>query len=288
MLKFSTKEAIKSIRRAKLAFCFSLISTTLGLLLIQLSVYTYHMSNLLEAEIKNQFVVNVFLENSVPTGDIQAIEQKIKKSGFIKSVLFISKDEAAKNFVNDTGENFLEILEFNPLPASFVVELKDESLNKKTINEAIAYFNSIKGVESVDFQTGYFEKVLRYVNYAKKYIVAITAFLFIAALYLIYSTLKLIIINRKEEIETMKLVGAELSLIKLPIIINGVLIGLIASILSYTTLYLINLLINKYLTPFAYLTGVVYNSTSYFTFFIGPVIGIIISILTVRKITLKI
>lgn len=288
MLKFSTKEAIKSIRRAKLAFFFSLISTTLGLLLIQLSVYTYHMSNLLEAEIKNQFVVNVFLENSVPTGDIQAIEQKIKKSGFIKSVLFISKDEAAKNFVNDTGENFLEILEFNPLPASFVVELKDESLNKKTINEAIAYFNSIKGVESVDFQTGYFEKVLRYVNYAKKYIVAITAFLFIAALYLIYSTLKLIIINRKEEIETMKLVGAELSLIKLPIIINGVLIGLIASILSYTTLYLINLLINKYLTPFAYLTGVVYNSTSYFTFFIGPVIGIIISILTVRKITLKI
>lgn len=288
MLKFSTKEAIKSIRRAKLAFFFSLISTTLGLLLIQLSVYTYYMSNLLEAEIKNQFVVNVFVENSVPTGDIQAIEQKIKKSGFIKSVLFISKDEAAKNFVNDTGENFLEILEFNPLPASFVVELKDESLNKKTINEAIAYFNSIKGVESVDFQTGYFEKVLRYVNYAKKYIVAITAFLFIAALYLIYSTLKLIIINRKEEIETMKLVGAELSLIKLPIIINGVLIGLIASILSYTTLYLINLLINKYLTPFAYLTGVVYNSTSYFTFFIGPVIGIIISILTVRKITLKI
>jgi len=288
MLKFSTKEAIKSIRRAKLAFFFSLISTTLGLLLIQLSVYTYHMSNLLEAEIKNQFVVNVFLENSVPTGDIQAIEQNIKKSGFIKSVLFISKDEAAKNFVKDTGENFLEILEFNPLPASFVVELKDESLNKKTINEAIAYFNSIKGVESVDFQTGYFEKVLRYVNYAKKYIVAITAFLFIAALYLIYSTLKLIIINRKEEIETMKLVGAELSLIKLPIIINGVLIGLIASILSYTTLYLINLLINKYLTPFAYLTGVVYNSTSYFTFFIGPVIGIIISILTVRKITLKI
>jgi len=288
MIVFSIKESFKSIKRAKLLFLFSLFSATIGLLLIQLSIYTYYLSGLLEKEIKNQFVVNVFLENSIASSEIAEIEKILEKTDFIKSVHFISKDEAAKNFVKDTGENFLETLEFNPLPSSFTIELKEEALNRNSIQKAIQYLEKIPGVDSVVFQSGFFERVLKYLNYAKKYIVALTIFLFLAALYLIYSTLKLIIIHRKEEIETMKLVGAELILIKLPIILNGVLIGLIASLFSYSTLYVINLVINKYLTPFAYLTGVVYNSTSYFTFFLGPIIGLIISFLTVRKITLKI
>lgn len=288
MIIFSIKEAFKSIKRAKLVFLFSLFSATIGLLLIQLSIYTYYLSGLLEKEIKNQFVVNVFLENTIALSKIPEIEKILKATDFIKSAHFVSKDEAAKNFVRDTGEDFLEILEFNPLPPSFTIELKEETLNENSIKKAISHLEKIQGVEAVVFQSGFFEKVLKYVNYAKKYVVALTVFLFLTALYLIYSTLKLIIINRKEEIETMKLVGAELVLIKLPIILNGILIGLIASLFSYSCLYIINLIINKYLPTFAYFTGVVYNSTSYFTFFLGPIIGLFISFLTVRKITLKI
>ena len=232
MILFSLKEAFKSIKRAKLVFLFSLVSATVGLLLIQFSIYTYYLSDLLEKEIKNQFVVNLFLENSIKSSEIMEIEKYLKKADFIKSVDFISKDEAAKNFVKDTGEDFLEILEFNPLPPSFIIQLKEDVLNQTSIIEVTKDLEAIPGVESVIFQSGFFEKVLKYVNYAKKYMVGITVFLFLSALYLIYSTLKLIIINRKEEIETMKLVGAELVLIKLPIVLNGIFIGLIVPIVN--------------------------------------------------------
>ena len=63
MIYFAIKEAFKSIKRAKLYFTLSLISTSLGLLLIQVSVLSIMASNELERIVKKQFVFNVFLND---------------------------------------------------------------------------------------------------------------------------------------------------------------------------------------------------------------------------------
>jgi cell division transport system permease protein len=98
---------------------------------------------------------------------------------------------------------------------------------------------------------------------------------------------KLVTTLKFEELETMKLVGAKLSTIKIPIVLNGILIGFLASLITISIFLLYVTYIDKYINLLKifnlrnelYLTGIILA---------GPVIGLIVSVFSLRKITLKI
>jgi cell division transport system permease protein len=285
MFLFAIKEAFKSIKRAKLYFTLSLISTSLGLLLIQVSVLSILASNELEKIVKNQFVVNVFLADSLSANNIENVRNVLLNNKFISNVKYISKEEAANNFINETGEDFRNVLEYNPLPASFSVTLIPELPGDLDVNKIIKDFEKIPNVESVAFQSSLFAKMLNYLGTFKKYIFGFTIILILIAVYLIYSTLKLILYSRIEEIETMKLVGAKLLIIKLPIILNGSFIGFFSSIISTVLLCVILYFTSNYISFFIKLTPL------YLIFFgimlTGLLIGTILSVIILGKVSLK-
>jgi cell division transport system permease protein len=90
-----------------------------------------------------------------------------------------------------------------------------------------------------------------------------------------------------EELETMKLVGAKLSTIKFPIIFNGILIGFFASIISLVIFILFIYYFDNYIGVQKFLT---FNSYFYLIIIlsVGPLAGLLVSIFSLRKITLKI
>jgi cell division transport system permease protein len=92
---------------------------------------------------------------------------------------------------------------------------------------------------------------------------------------------------KMEEMETIKLVGAKLSTIKIPIILNGILIGFIASLISIIIFLLYITYIDKYINLLK-----IFNLRNEYYFIgvllLGPFIGFIVSIITLKKVTLKI
>lgn len=287
MIIFWVKESFKLIGRAKSSFFLSLISTSISVLLIAACIIIIQASSTFQNNLRESVTINIFLNDSISNTETSKVKREIENKSFVKSVTYIDKKQAAENFIKETGEDFRKLLDYNPLPASFLVNIKGNFVQQDTLKRIINDFSKINGVEDVSFQQEFIYSMLRFLDQIKKYIFIVTAVLFFISLYLLYSTVKLITTSKYEELETMKLVGAKLSTIKMPIILNGVLIGLFASIISVG----IFLILLNYFNYYFRLHEIIQFRLRYFLaglFALGPVLGFFVSLVSLRKITLKV
>jgi len=287
MIIFWFKEAFKSISRAKSSFFLTLISLTLAVILIEASITALKLSEIFQKTIKSNINVSLFIKDPFNENNIKDYKSELSRKNYIKSVKYVSKDEAAKSFILETGEDFREILDYNPLPASFVAKLNTDVISKDSLNSVINNLSSLKWVDEVVFKDSFVYRLLSYLEAGKNYLFITTAILILIAVYLVYSTIKLITNNRMKELETMKLVGAKLSTIKMPIILNGLITGLLASIISIAAYYFISIQVDQY-----YLVNKFIIANKYFyvatLLIIGPVLSFLVTVYSLRKITLKI
>ena len=287
MVLFWLKESYKSIGRAKSSFILTLISLTLAVLLIEASIITLQLSGLFQKHLKSNININVFIKDPFDVKDVPKFESDLKSSKYVSSVNYVSKDEAAKTFIEETGQDFRDILDYNPLPASFFVKLNADVVTKDSLDFAVNSLSKFNWVDEVIFKNSFVYQVLSYLDTAKKYLFIITGILILIAVYLVYSTIKLITVARMRELETMKLVGAKLSMIKLPIVFNGILAGFIASVIAIILYYIVFIQIRQY-----YIIEKFILENIYFYLItllgIGPVLSTIVTLFSLRKFTLKI
>ena len=259
----------------------------IAMLLIIGSVITIQISADFQRDLKNNISINIFLKENLSKEESAAIEKEIKQKNFVNTIKYVGKEEAAEKFIKETGEDFRRILDYNPLPASFSVTLKEKYVEPDSLNKIIPILSKLDGVDEVVFQQEYVKKILTYLSTFKKYLFIITTILFLISVYIVYSTVKLVTEMKMEEVETIKLVGAKLSTIKIPIILNGILIGFIASLISIIIFLLYITYIDKYINLLK-----IFNLRNeyYFTgvLLLGPFIGFIVSIFTLKKVTLKV
>ncbi len=284
---FIVKESFKLISRAKISFFLSLVSTSISVILIAASLFLLLVSDEVAVMIKKNININIFINETADEKSIKEMENKLNSEVYLSSVIYIDKEKAAENFIKETGEDFRKILDYNPLPASFRVFLKNEYAQTDSIEKIIETLSNINGVDEVVYQHKFINKILTQLDNIKQYIFIITAALVLISIYIVYSTMQLIINSKYDELETMKLVGAKISTIKLPIILNGILIGIFAGLISLALFYFLffyfeifmgSLGIKSFIKPY-YLAVIVG---------IGPLLSIFVSVLSLRKVNLKI
>ncbi|MDZ7623255.1 MAG: permease-like cell division protein FtsX [Ignavibacteriaceae bacterium] len=287
MFFFYIAEALRSIKSAKSSFILTIVSLTISVLLILFSFITLQLSDYYSSSLKSNIKINVFLKETLNKNDQEKMLSELQGKIYTDSVEFISKDKAAEQFVKETGEDFRKILDYNPLPASFVVQISESYAISDSLNNIISDLSGLESVDEVVFKEGFIYKLLNYIDTVKVYIFLITLLVSIIAIYLVYATIRLIIHSRMIDFETMKLVGAKLSTIRIPVIVNGLIAGLVSGILSY----LIFLFIKKQLLIIDSL-GIMFTKNMFeyllIIFLTGPVLVFIVSIFTLRKVSLKI
>ncbi len=231
--------------------------------------------------------INLFLRNDLSPGEISRIKNDLKNREYIKTVSYTDKDKAAEIFIQETGEDFRKLLDYNPLPASFTITLKDKYFNNESIDGIISSLSEIKGIEDIGYRNEFIQKLISILNGIKKYLFIATGIILFISVYIVYSTVRLIITSRFEELETMKLVGARLSTIKLPVILNSMIAGLIAGLISAGIFIL-------FISVFAeYIDVINFSGTSKYIYLgllicVGPFLGLIISTLSLKRLSLKI
>lgn len=286
MLSFWFKEALRTFSRAKSSFILSLISLSISIILITVSLYSIILVNEISDKIKGNFILNIFLSDTLSTSVINELKSNLQQKKYTASVVFIDKEEAAQAFIKDTGEDFRKILDYNPIPASILLRLKPEYIDTDSVRVIKKELARVTSVDEIIFEHELLEKVVMALKNIQKYVFIITAVLVLISVYITYSTIKLVISLKREELETMKLVGAKLSSIKMPLIINEIITGIFASVISISILKLAFL----YLKTLNYISIIYEPSAVLFvvTFFTGPMISLIVSIIVLRQITLKI
>jgi cell division transport system permease protein len=287
MIFFYFSEALRSIKSAKTSFLLTIISLTISALLILFCFITLQISDYYSASLKSNIKINVFIKDAASKNEMEALRDEIQKKNYSGEVEFISKENAAEKFIKETGEDFRKILDYNPLPASFVVKVSKEYANPDSLKFITKDLSGLEMVDEVVFKEGFIYSLLSYIDKAKIYLFIITVIVFIVAVYLVYATVRLIIHSRMNEFEIMKLVGAKLSTIKIPVVLNGLIAGLISGLLAF-------LLFNytrEQIISFNSLAKIINaNMLTYLLviFLTGPVLVIAVSVLTLRKVSLNI
>lgn len=287
MFKYYIKESFRSVLRAKSFFILSMISMTISLLLIFISMITLSSSEAFQRKIKSEFSVNLFISDGLSSDQIEQLKSQLKQKYYIKSIKFIDKEEAADLFIKETGEDFKKILDYNPLPSSIVLKFYDNYVETDFIKKIIPSLTRLEGIDEVVYKQEYLSRLIEYLNSLKKYLLAASVILLLVALYINYSTVKMVIHARYDEHETMKLVGAKISAIKIPVILNSCYIGLASSIITLIIFNLYISYLDRYINILKYLDKAdILNSLLILV--IGPFLGLIVSFFSLRKTTLKI
>ncbi len=287
MFLFHFKEALKSFGRAKLATFISLITACIAILLVTASAVLILYSGIMQDKIKERVSVNLFLQDSLKENDIQNFIASLKEKPFVNSLNYIDKNTARKEFIKQTGNDFTEVLQYNPLPASIELKLKSNYVVQDSISGIKKTLAGFEEVDEVILQNDVVNKLISVLDSVRNYIFIGAGILLLIAFYIVFSTNKLIINAKTQQIETMKLVGAKLSTIKFPIILNGIFIGILASIFAAILFFLIlqyfktdvsKLETSQSLTAIVYLVIIL----------TGPAIGFLGSYFATRGISLKI
>ena len=284
---FSLKEALRLIRRAKASFFLSFVSLSISVIMIAASVMLIQLSDFFQKKIKEDININLFLNNNLSSEQITTIKNDIQKREYVKSIKFISKDEAAEIFIKETGEDFRKLLDYNPLPSSFTVTFKEKYFQKDTLKRIITSLSEIKGIDDISYKDEYIYKLITVLNSLKKYIFIATIIILFISIYIVYSTVRLIISSRFEELEIMKLVGAKLFTIKAPVILNTLIAGLCAGLIATGIFILFISIFDDYFNKLNFLG----TSGYFYIFFImglGPLLSFLVSIISLRRISLKI
>lgn len=287
MFYFYLKEAIKSIGRAKTSFFFSVVSTMIAVFMLAGSAVIMILSNQFEKDISEKITLHLFISEQEDEQSIKKIQNEISYLNFVNRITYTSKEKAAQIFIERTGEDFRSILDINPLPASFDVTLKENYFHSDSIPKAVTILEKIKGIDEVVFQEGFILRIMTALTQVKFYIYLLTVIILLISVYIVYSTSRLVLNLKKNEIETMKLVGATLSSIKFPILINGLIVGIIAGLFNGLMFTSLNYFLNN-----VYLKHVIQSLPNYFILtgflIIGILIGVLSTSLVLRKITLRI
>ncbi|HYA32332.1 MAG TPA: ABC transporter permease, partial [Thermodesulfovibrionales bacterium] len=222
-MQYSVKIALQSLWHEKWINLLSMLTIAMGLLVIALMALSLYNLNLFTKKLPERFFLIAYLKDGLDEKGTQSLLNSIKAQGPTEKVKYISKAEALKELKTSLrdAEYILEGLDENPLPASVEIRLKKDAVGPQTVK---SFADSLKKMEGID-DVQYGEKFLLSLHSMKTGMetisLVLTAVMISGIIFICYSTVKILFYRRKEEIETLKLLGATRGFIRTPFVIEG-------------------------------------------------------------------
>lgn len=160
-----------------------------------------------------------------PLGD------KIRAIPGVESVEFVHKDKEFERYVSLNGENasiYERFKDKNPMSHVYKITLEKDNDDYDGVSAKV---KTLEGIKSVDYGTGGIHKLVKLFDQVSSVMMFFMGALIILAVFLISNTIKLTIYNRKTEIQIMRLVGASNGYIRFPFILEGIIIGILGSVI---------------------------------------------------------
>lgn len=227
----SIRDAFKGVFRNLSLSMASILCTTITLIVVAISiVLTYNINNFTKL-IESDMSIVVFLKKDISKEEVTTVENKIKEVDNVVSCTYKSKADILKEMM-ETDSSLSSILsqyndENNPLLSTFIVKVED----LKHIDDVAKKIEIYDEVEYVKYGENAISELINIFDIIRKGSIIIVVALVLVTAFLISNTIKIAIIARKKEIEIMRLVGASNLNIKIPFIFEGLIIGIIGSII---------------------------------------------------------
>jgi cell division transport system permease protein len=194
-------------------------------------------------------IITFFLKKNLSAAELNFIQQRIKSFPLISAVRTVSSAEALQRFQKNFPElrTIIENLKANPFPPSLEAKIKEKVSDSARILKFVKETSGLTGVEDVQFNRDWVEKMESLSRLARALGFFLGGILVLASFFIISNVIKLNVIARKNEIEILRLVGATNVFIRIPFLLEGILLGVLGSLVSLVFLLLVVKLFPLYL-----------------------------------------
>jgi cell division transport system permease protein len=228
-LRYFLREGLRNVRSNGFVSAASIGVLTICLLLLGSSYLFSENIKVLISQVESKNQIMVYLKDSVDQAGLETVKNKIEAVPNVKSVTFVSKQEALKNAEKTLGDKAKLLSGFesdNPYPNAYRVSIDDMSKYAGTVKNLA----KIDGVENVSDNSPVAQKLTNISRVINRVGIILFVILILVSLFLISNAIKIAVFVRRREINIMKFVGATDGFIRWPFVIEGAFIGLVAGV----------------------------------------------------------
>lgn len=209
---------------------FAAVCITVACLVIinSFTLITYNL-NLMVDDVQKQTRIVVCIDETYTQAEAKTVGSDINMIENVQNAVFIPREQALQDFIGESDASLFEGLDPNSMRDQYEITLVDNAL----VAETKAELEQIPGVGDVyaEIDVANAMATIRNVLYIAS--LGITAVLLIVSLIIISNTIRLAMLDRREEIAIMKMVGATNSFIRFPFVVEGFILGLLGSVFSF-------------------------------------------------------
>ena len=192
------------------------------------SLITLNIDNMI-AEMQSQNRVIAYVDEDLSEEQARALESKVSKVKNIETCEFVTREEAMTSFESDYDADLFENIDSSVFRHRYVLSLTDLSL----MQETKADLENISGIADVRAHLDYAEKFVTLRNIVSIVSVILVVTLIVVSLFIMTNTIKLATFTRREEIAIMRMVGATNGFIRLPFVVEGLVLGALGGAVAY-------------------------------------------------------
>lgn len=186
----------------------------------------------LSDHIRENFQFTVFFNNDVSEADMARVFKEIQMSAYTKEARFVSKEQAAKAFAEEIGQDFVSFLGFNPLLPSVELFLKSAYTSPEKIKDIDREIRQHPEIQSVVYQPSILEEINANTRTIGTILVSLSLIFLLIAVTLINNTIRLNLYARRFIIKSMQMVGATHGFIIRPFMLKSLLHGLYGGLIA--------------------------------------------------------
>jgi len=178
-----------------------------------------------EQKLKGEVQIEVYLNHDITPLQLHLLLWSIKRLPEVEKVDYRSKQEALAQLKDYLGEDLVEGLDSNPLPASFLLSLRREYRGFEQVAEVASQVKSKEGVEDVEFGGAWLKKLDQAISTFLIGDIIFGIFIAIAVIMIVSNFMRVVVLCQAESIRIMRLMGASKADISFPLLVQGMLLG---------------------------------------------------------------
>ncbi|MBZ9620893.1 cell division protein FtsX [Psychroflexus lacisalsi] len=219
-------------RRLITSYFSVVISIALVLFLVGLLALLVLNTKKVADHFKEQIALSIYLKDTAKEVEIDQLQKSLAMAEYTKNIDFVSKEEAAKAYSKEIGEDFMEFLGYNPLQNSVDVYFNADYVSETKIAEISRDLSEKEFVDEIIYDKPLIALLNDNIKRLSFWILAVSGLLTFIAVLLINSSIRLSVYAKRFTIKTMQMVGATKRFIRKPFILKSLKLGIIGSTIS--------------------------------------------------------
>ena len=274
-----------SAKRSKPSYFMAIIGVSIVLFFVGIFGWVLLNASHYIDHLKEQVQVQVYLRDNVPQQEIDSLKSYIAAKPYTKSVEYVDKETAKKRWLSQGEDDFSELLDENPLPASMDFYITSDYVQQDSLNHIKTdLLEKTSIVQGVRYPTMLVEKMGPTMKLLLVGLIFLSVLFSILSIVLIDNTIRLAMYSNRFLIKTMQMVGATRGFISKPMNIRAIINGALSALISIAFIYVLILVFENYMP---YLKDLRDNGMLSMLFLFLFVLGMGISFVSTQRSVIK-